>query len=109
MELEDGSALSSSQLYRIRRLLVLGAQIQHLRFFLLLYALLMSEFRSDDHREFGMGDPTIIVAPLPDLTLMFFPCQYCFLVDIAIIGKQVYSRRVDLAINDNQSYSALCL
>jgi hypothetical protein len=71
--------------------------------------LLLSEFRFDDHEEFGMGDPTIIVAPPPELTLLFFPCHHRCVFDFDIIGKQVYSHRADLAINDKQAYSTFCL
>jgi hypothetical protein len=52
------------------------AQIQRLRFVLLFCAFLLSVFRSDGHREFGMGDPTITVSPPPELTLLIFPCDH---------------------------------
>jgi hypothetical protein len=71
--------------------------------------LLLSEFRSDNHQEFGMGDPTITVAPPPELTFLFLPCHYRRAADLAIIGKQVYSCRVDLDINEKQEYSDFCL
>jgi hypothetical protein len=90
-------------------LLVLGAQIQRLTFVLLFCALLLSEFGSEGDREFEMGDPTITIAAPPKLTLLFLPCHHRCTGDLAIIGKQVYSQHVDLAINDKQAYFGLCL